>query len=93
VLLTSPNPVADATWQAGVTPKNNEYRATLDGEPVPMAYAANVSQGWVLAYVDAGGSMLTSAMPEKMATEKLRGVVQLLRCRGEITEPPKRKRR
>ncbi len=45
--------VQRADWQAGRTPGNHDLRPTLDGKPVPLAFAARAgSRGWVICYVD-----------------------------------------
>ena len=78
-----PRLIADSTWQAGRSPRNSHYRATLNGEPCPLAVAANVSEGWLLSLIDSEyGYMGTDSLGEP-ATVRLYGVVQLLRCRGE----------
>lgn len=45
-----PQRVAGAEWQAGITPGNAMLRILLNGNPVPLAFAASTRGGWVLAY-------------------------------------------
>jgi hypothetical protein len=49
---TPPRPIAGAVWQAGVTPRNDEIKVLLNGEPVVGAVAASDVEGWVLVQPD-----------------------------------------
>lgn len=51
---TNPRAVKDAEWQAGVTPNSECYRVFCNGEPMPRAFAANETKGWVDVYDDDG---------------------------------------
>lgn len=43
-----PQPVPDAAWQAGITPRNWRKKVLLNGEPVPLAFAAG--RDWVMCH-------------------------------------------
>ena len=51
--VPKPTPIAEAFWQAGVTPDNSSLRAFIDGEPEPLCFAANPRAGWAKVYVPA----------------------------------------
>jgi hypothetical protein len=48
-----PIAIPGAQWQAGVTPESHRFRVLLDGEPMPLAFAASSDGGWVICFLDA----------------------------------------
>ena len=80
-----PPVVAGATWQSGVTARNDRYRVLLNGEPVAGAVAASAAAGWVdVARGSRAGEvryepdLLGEAMGEYV--KRYTGAVTLVRC-------------
>lgn len=61
----------------GGTPGNARQRVTLNGEPVPMAFAADVMEGTVTVYVDAPGKKVLAAATQ-LDVKILRGEVRII---------------
>lgn len=84
----TPAPIRRAEWQAGVTPNSSRFRVLLDGEPMPLAFAASASEGWVICYREPELKTLAAAsVRAPLAVEyviggtvRLNGMVQLIRC-------------
>lgn len=86
----APEPVGGADWQSGITENSSELRPFLDGEPVPLAFAAKAGlDGWVECYVDEQDTRANPNSPRrylargidgKTLTHRIPGSVVLLPC-------------
>lgn len=47
-----PRRLPSADWQAGITPGNQRFKVQLNGETLPLAFAASATNGWVKVYDD-----------------------------------------
>lgn len=68
-----PRAILAADWQAGITPGNERLRVTLDGEPVPMAFAAaSGPNGWVREFVAQGSGQQCQHTTDSITGERTR---------------------
>jgi hypothetical protein len=67
-------------WTAG-KPGSSGFKVHLDGEPLPLAIAADVGQGWVTVLVtDDAGRIIEDGLG-RTKTRKLKGIVKLMEIR------------
>jgi hypothetical protein len=66
-----PRAIPECDWQAGVTPGNEYFRVTLDGEPCPNAVAASTTLGFVVEQLFADNRV--------SGTRRRQGVVRVVR--------------
>ena len=76
--IPRPAGIPGATWQAGVTPGNENLKVLLDGEPCRDAIAASDVDGWVVVqtYGDLEDGTIS---PFHGGTKRLAGRVTIVR--------------
>jgi hypothetical protein len=75
------------SWKAGKSRNAHRYEPYLNGERVPLAFEADVHEGWIRVYIEAPDGTLMLDGLGQLKTLKIWGRVELRKIPEEERNP------